>query len=308
MPDQALRIAIGVQHSQKMWRQFAGGIFHREILLVIAHHRDQNFLRQRQKLRIETAQNGRRKLRQIHDRIEQRFIFSPARAGNRACRGIESLSNLVLALTAAQHLRRSQALEIYRTCLRNRHRAIAQNPMSARSLPCPNAVKLQRNRLPIEHRDQPAYRTHEALVGLLPVHILGPVNGGEFFGQALGENLSRAAAFFRDLGGDVFALGGGYSFQLSDVNAGLLGKCVGSRCRLAILICDVDRRPGDLLDDVGLRSCDSGRHHGQPPRAIEVRDFTARQPLTGQQRGDALAQFFGRRANHPRRNLFASDL
>jgi hypothetical protein len=39
-----------------------------------------------------------------------------------------------------------------------------------------------------------------------------------------------------------------------------------------------------------------------------MRDFTRRQPLAPEQFADALAQFPRGRVNHPRRNLFASDL
>ena len=101
MADQPLRIAVGIQHRQKMRQQLPVGIFDREIFLVIAHHRDQHFFRQRQKLRIEPAQNRRGKLGQIHDRIEQRLIFAPARPGNGARRGVERLANLMLAFGAS---------------------------------------------------------------------------------------------------------------------------------------------------------------------------------------------------------------
>ena len=62
-PNESLRITVGIQHRQKMRREFSVCIFNRKIFLVIAHHRDQNFLRQREKLRIKRSQNCRRKLR-----------------------------------------------------------------------------------------------------------------------------------------------------------------------------------------------------------------------------------------------------
>jgi hypothetical protein len=39
-----------------------------------------------------------------------------------------------------------------------------------------------------------------------------------------------------------------------------------------------------------------------------MRDLAFRQPLAAQQRADALAQFLRGGVDHPRRNLFASDL
>ena len=57
MPNQALRIAICIQHGQKVWQQLACGIFQRKIFLMIAHYGDQHFFRQLEVLSIKTAQN-----------------------------------------------------------------------------------------------------------------------------------------------------------------------------------------------------------------------------------------------------------
>ena len=108
--------------ARKCGRSLPLRIFDREIFLVIAHHRDQHFFRQRQKLRIEAAQNRRRKFGQVHDRIEQRLVFAPARAGNGPRRGIESLANLMLAFTAPQNFGRAQRINVGRSGPRNRHR------------------------------------------------------------------------------------------------------------------------------------------------------------------------------------------
>ena len=55
MPDDALRITISIQHRQKIGGQLAIRIFHRKILLVVTHDRDQYFLRQFQEFRVETS-------------------------------------------------------------------------------------------------------------------------------------------------------------------------------------------------------------------------------------------------------------
>ena len=107
-----------------MRQQLAVRIFHRKIFLMVAHHRDQHFFRQRQKLRIEAAENHGRKFRQIHHRVEQRLVFPPARAGNRARRRVERLANLLLALRTAQNLGRAQRIDIGRPGPRNRHVAM----------------------------------------------------------------------------------------------------------------------------------------------------------------------------------------
>ena len=226
---------------------------------MVAHHRDQHFFRQRQKLRIEPAQNHRRKLRQVHHRIEQRLVFPPARPGNRARGRVERLANLLLTLRASQNLRCAQRIHVSRPSPRNRHAAIGQNPVPARSLPRPDPVKLQRNRFLVEHRHQPAHRTHKALVRLAPVHILRPVDRGNFLGQILRQNLGRAPAFLRDLRGQIFALRSRDLLQLRNVDASLLGERMRRRRWLTIFICDVHRRPGDLLGHIRLRRGDSSK-------------------------------------------------
>ena len=81
MADQPIGIAVGVEHRQKVRRQLAGGVFDREIFLMVAHHRDQHFFRQREILLIEAAEDGRGPLRQVDDGLQQLRVFAPARAG-----------------------------------------------------------------------------------------------------------------------------------------------------------------------------------------------------------------------------------
>ena len=121
VPDQSLRIAIGIQHREKMRQQLMVRIFKRKIFLMVAHHRDQHFFRQRQKLRIEAAENHGRKFREVHHRIEQSLVFPPARSGNGARGRIESFANLLLALRPAQNLSRAQSIDISGSGPRNGH-------------------------------------------------------------------------------------------------------------------------------------------------------------------------------------------
>ena|SRR5947199_4990863 len=149
MPNQSLWIPIGIEHGKEMRQELAAGIFKREILLVIAHHRDQHFLWKREELRIKAAENDRRKFCQVHDGTEQWIVFAPARAGNRTRRGIERFANLRFALRTAEDFCETQRIDIGRACLRNRDDAVGKNPMSPRSLPCSHAVELERNRLAV---------------------------------------------------------------------------------------------------------------------------------------------------------------
>ena len=101
MTNEAVGIAVGVEHGEEMRQQLAVGIFQRKVFLVVAHHGDQNFIGKREKFGIEAAQNDRRKLRQVDDRVEQRLVFAPARAGDRSRRRVERLANALLALGRA---------------------------------------------------------------------------------------------------------------------------------------------------------------------------------------------------------------
>src|SRR5207237_2503981 len=56
--DDALRIAVRIQHREKMGEQFAMGILDREIFLIVTHDRDQYFLRQFQKFPVEAPQHN----------------------------------------------------------------------------------------------------------------------------------------------------------------------------------------------------------------------------------------------------------
>src|SRR5580704_8536573 len=117
MTNDATRVAIGIQHSQKMWQQLAARIFDCKIFLMIAHDRDQDFLGQLQELAVKTAQNYRRKLGEVNDVIQKSLVFAPTRAGNGASGGVELFANLQLAVAAPQNSRGSQGLNIGRTGL-----------------------------------------------------------------------------------------------------------------------------------------------------------------------------------------------
>src|ERR1019366_1459025 len=68
-----------------------------EILLVIAHYRDQNFIGQREELRIEAAEHYGWKLGEIHHRVEQRLVFPPARARDGSSGCVKCFANALLA-------------------------------------------------------------------------------------------------------------------------------------------------------------------------------------------------------------------
>ncbi len=78
----AFGIGHRVEHGEEVRREFAVGIFHGEVLLVIAHDGDQDFFGKGEKFAVEVAEDDRRRFGEIDDRVEQFLIFTPARAGN----------------------------------------------------------------------------------------------------------------------------------------------------------------------------------------------------------------------------------
>ena len=161
----------------------------------------------------------------------------------------------------------------------------------------------------IDHRHQPTHRTNENFPAPSPVHILRPVERGNFFGKSLGENLGGAAAFSRDGSAQVFSLGSADLFEFVDVNAHLLGKRMSCRGGLPIFIGDLRGWSVDPLGNVGLRGGNAGSENGQTARCVEMRHRSGRlETLALQQRVYALVQLARGGVNHPRRNFFASDL
>ena len=56
MANDALGIAVSIQHREKMRKQFAISIFNSKIFLMVTHDRDQYFLRQFEKFPVKAAQ------------------------------------------------------------------------------------------------------------------------------------------------------------------------------------------------------------------------------------------------------------
>ena len=209
VPEEARVVEAGAQHAliavadqpsgspsvfstaRKCGSQLAVRILHGEVLLVIAHHRDQNFFGKREKFRIEVAEDDRRKFGEIDDGVEQILVFAPARAGDGARGGVERFADCCS---------RSAAAGQHRACRqrrrRNRRRAsMAPRPTTGcdgpRDAAGANAGKLERHDFAVEQGHQPAHRAHEALRRLAaPVHVLGPVDAGDLLGQRFGENLA----------------------------------------------------------------------------------------------------------------------
>ena len=99
----ALFIHLDVEHGEEVRQQLAVRTLDSEVLLVVAHHGDQHFFRQRQILGLEVTKNHSRPLGQMNDGFNQRLVLAPARSGNSARCRIESLANDTAALDHIDH-------------------------------------------------------------------------------------------------------------------------------------------------------------------------------------------------------------
>ena len=128
------------------------GVLHREILLVVAHHRHQNLFRQLKILGLKVAEDHGGPLGEVRHRLHQRLILAPARAGNCARRRVQRLANDLPALGDIDHNeRRAQRLLVARRRLRSR-RAPRHAARDARGSHCP----LRFRQSPAERLPHPA--------------------------------------------------------------------------------------------------------------------------------------------------------
>src|SRR5450432_2678798 len=181
--------------------------------------------------------------------------------------------------------------------------------MAARHLSGLNAAELNRNNVAIKKSDDPAYGAHEALwlIGA-PIHVLGPVDGVDLFGQKFNEDFLRRASFIKDRGGKVFAFGSDDFFQLVYIDAGFFGEGVCGRRRLSIFIGDFGGRAGELLLRVWLRGRNSGHEYREPSWRFRTRDFARGfKAIIFQQLMHALLQFLVRLLDHARGNFFTTN-
>ena len=69
--DQALGVPGQVDDRQEIRREFSAPLFHREVFLVVAHHRDQDLVRQVKERRVEPALNDVGKFVQVADLLQK---------------------------------------------------------------------------------------------------------------------------------------------------------------------------------------------------------------------------------------------
>src|SRR5208337_2678584 len=94
----ALRVYLGVEHGEEMRGELSAGSFNGEVLLVIAHHGDQNLFGQGQVLRLKITEDHRWPLGEMNDGLDKRFVLAPSGARDGARGRVERLANGLSAL------------------------------------------------------------------------------------------------------------------------------------------------------------------------------------------------------------------
>ena len=132
-------------------------------------------------------------------------------------------------------------------------RLAVQDAMAAAGVAGGDAGDFERDNGGVKQRDEPADRANETL-GLAgaPVHVLGPVEGENFFGQLGGQHFGGGAACALHGRADVFAFGRGDFLERGDGDAGLFGEGFGSGCGLAVFEGYLPRGADELLFGIGL--------------------------------------------------------
>ena len=164
----------------KCGRQFAVGILHREVLLVVAHHGDEHFFGQFQELRVEVARDGRGALGEVDEGFEQRIVG----LDTDAC---HSLADTVAALFGREdHSVIAEALLVIRGGDGDLTRAEAA--MAAGQGAGADAGQFEGNDVFAQQGDDPADGTDEARAALAgPVHGLGEVQSEDHAGEGFGQ-------------------------------------------------------------------------------------------------------------------------
>ncbi len=118
-----------------------------------------------------------------------------------------------------------------------------------------------------EQAGEPEDGADEALVAAgNPAHVLGPVEGGDLFGEFGGEDFGGGAALLERGCREVVALGRGDGLEVGDGDAGFAGEGFGGGGGEAVLEGDLYGGAGGLFGDVGLLREDAMDEDGEAAR------------------------------------------
>ena len=188
--DEALGIGVDVHHRDELRRELAVGVFHREILLVVAHHRDQDFFGQFEELRVEAAGDRGGIFGEVDQRFEQRVVGLDADAD-------QLVADLLAALLGREdHEVVAQPLLVIGDG--DRDLARAQPAMPAGQRARAHARQFERDDLVAQQRHDPADRPDEARAALAgPVHRLRESRSARMMPGSASARMSLRGAALR---------------------------------------------------------------------------------------------------------------
>ena len=154
-------------------RQASFGVLERQVLLMMAHRRDQDFLRQRHEALVDPAKQGDRPLDQAGELGEQRRILAQAqillarKPGRLDCDRALPLGAVQLDVGGRQLL--AIVLEVAHFDRRGREKPVTVGGGAGAQRP-----ELDRHHLAVEQTEDAAQRTYPADLVVAPAHRLGP--------------------------------------------------------------------------------------------------------------------------------------
>src|SRR5262249_40486698 len=143
--------------------------------------------------------------------------------GNGSGGSIKHLPDAVFAFSGpSQDMRSPQFLRVRRRP-RNERILRPQDAMPPRLFAGFDSRVLERNDFALKHGNDPANGTYKSFwLSRAPIHVLGPVERSDFFGQILSQHLSGTPPLLCDCGSEVIAFGRTNFLQVRDIYAGSL--------------------------------------------------------------------------------------
>ena len=159
--DQSLGILDQIDHRQEVRRQFPAALFHGEIFLVSAHHRDQYLVRQLEEGGIEAAFDHVWKFVEVGDHLEQVGVRVDVVAGSFKVGGQLALDLFPALGRPHDHAISAQLLLVVGEVLDGDF-CDAEESVAYRSVSSRQAAEGKLQGLAIQHAEQPADRADEA--------------------------------------------------------------------------------------------------------------------------------------------------
>ena len=258
----------GVHHVEVARQERALGVSHREVALMIAHHRDHHRLGEREEVLVEAAGHDEGLLDQRRALVEQELVVHQL-AADLVRRELERVLHLAATLGGVdEDVRASERVDVS-ACALDGERVRRQEAMPAALVACGDVGERERHHLVAEQRHEPVDRAAEGVLARAPTHLLGERDARADLGQELAQELGRRLALLGDVRGDVVALVGGELLQLRDLDPVLLGEALGRARRRAIPKRRAPGRAGHGLASIFLPIGQTSRDEPETPWSAE---------------------------------------